>query len=196
MQACDYELGARWECGISTVQNEASRPMPMTILHQQGIHPHPGPDGNTITSIRDDPCWEAWGWNTWAEADPRELCATRVPSGGSPGETGNEIIVHDLTCNDEDGPTRQDQDVNDSFSDWYGYQSSVDHLCRGRRENVLGAEWIDEAAYARPPLTRMQAALSGPARHSSQDPSMNKLLRWQLGQGTTDSVPATVVQVP
>ncbi len=73
-----------------------------------------------------------------------------------------------------------DHEGNDGFSNWYGYPSSQDHLCRGRREAVLGTEWIDEAAYLKPPLSLLQAALSGRAMRSKEDPSCRKLHRWQL----------------
>ena len=56
-----YDYGASCNCVASEVQDELSRPMPATILQQQGIHPHPGPDYGTLTSIYDDECWEYWG---------------------------------------------------------------------------------------------------------------------------------------
>ena len=34
-------------------------------------------------------------------------------------------------------------EADDGFSDWYGYPSAQDHLCRGRREAVLGTAWMD-----------------------------------------------------
>lgn len=45
------------------------------------------------------------------------------------------------------------------FSDWYGYPPRQDHLCKGRREAVLGSELIDDYVYQRPPLSRLQAAI-------------------------------------
>ena len=58
-----YDYSASCNCVASEVQDELSRPMPATILQQQGIPPHPGPDNGTLTSIYDDECWEDWGWN-------------------------------------------------------------------------------------------------------------------------------------
>ena len=46
-----YEYGAPCNCVASEVQNELSRPMPLTILRQQGIHPNPGPEELTLVSI-------------------------------------------------------------------------------------------------------------------------------------------------
>ena len=123
---CDY--------GISGQQVEGDRPMPVTILRQQGLRPHPGHE-----SIWDDPCWEAWGMNAFAdgcpgelratqdttpESDPRELRATSDPLGGRPGDMSSGAVTHNLACDDEDGLDGcQDHNGYDGFSDWYGYPS-------------------------------------------------------------------------
>ena len=51
---------------------------------------------------------------------------------------------------------------------------------------MLGTAWVDEAAYLRPPLSRLQAALSSNVARSSEDPSCRKRLRWQLEEGQVD----------
>ena len=64
------------------------------------------------------------------------------------------VKVCDLTRLDgDDDSSHDDGNQADGLSDWYDYPSSVDHPCRGRREAVLGTEWIDEAAYLKPHLS-------------------------------------------
>ena len=75
-----YDYGASCKRVASEVQNELSRPMPVTILHRQGIHPHPGPGGPMLDSIMDDECWEQWGIPTGSDTggsttvNPGTLC--------------------------------------------------------------------------------------------------------------------------
>ena len=45
---------------------------------------------------------------------------------------------------------------------------------------MLGTAWVDEDAYLKPPLSRLQAALCSRIGRSSEDPSSKKLSRWLL----------------
>ena len=93
------------------------------------------------------------------------------------------LEVCDLTrMDDSDDSSHDGRDQADGFSDWYGDHSSIDHLCRGRRERVIGTEWIDEAAYFEPPPSMVRAALCSGTKRSDNDPSCRKLHRWQLEQ--------------
>ena len=71
-----YEYNGKCDYYANGLQDRGYRPMPVTILRRQGIHPHPGPNGTTTMHIKDDPCWEAWGMSTWADGDSWELRAT------------------------------------------------------------------------------------------------------------------------
>ena len=103
-----------------------------------------------------------------------EPCATALPG-------INAVEVSDTARIDSEHGDESDRDSsNDGLSDWFGYPSSVDHLCGGWREAVLGTAWIDEAAYLKPPLSLLQAALSGRAVRSREDPGCKQLLRLQL----------------
>ena len=176
-----YDYGASCNCVTSEVQDELSRPMPATILQQQGIHPHPGPDYGTLTSIYDDECWDYWGWN---KADGRtEVFDLAADDHAQDGRclNGRGANVCDPTAVDQDEQDHcRPDECNDGFSDWYGYPSSHDELCRGRRENVLGTAYIDEAEYFAPPPSMLQAALGSGDACSKEDPSSRKLHRWQI----------------
>ena len=165
--------------------------MPAAILRQQGIHPHPGPRGRGLVSMLDVEYWDQCGWTT-----PEAMALCHLNTGSMPCERPRHewwdvipdvlpqrdtVEACDLTRPDDDEVEGYDQaETNDGFSDWYGYPSSQEHLCRGRRESVLGTAWIDEEAYLRPPLSRLQAALCCHGERSMEDPSSKKLLRWQL----------------
>ena len=156
--------------------------MPVTILRQQGIHPNPGPRKQVLDSIMDDECWVQWGITSGSNADSQindnDMRAQWYL--GSPVLPG-PLEVCDLTrMDDSDDSSHDDADHADGFSDWYGDRSSIDHLCRGRREGVIGIEWIDASAYFEPPPSLIQAALNSGARRSADDPSCKKLHRWQL----------------
>lgn len=150
-----YEYDAPCNCDVSDVQNERSRPMPVTILHQQGVHPNPGPEDPDLVSIMDDECWMQWGmvqgYNADSQIDDNDKRAEWHPgSSVLPGA----LKVCDLTrMDDSDDSSHEERHHADGFSDWYGDRSSVDHLCRGRHEEVIGTEWIDEAAYFGTPLS-------------------------------------------
>ena len=178
MQAYDYELGADCDYDYCRVQSEHSRPMPITILHQQGIHPHPGPDGMALSSIMDDECWDQWGiteYGSRGEGVTGTLCYRE-----SLPLHVDRTSVHDLTVNDdESNESHDEQGEEDGFTDWYGDKSSIDRPCRGRNERVLGTEWIDEVAYFGPPPSLLQAALGSGAASSDNDPSCRKLCRKQ-----------------
>ena len=152
--------------------------MPAAVLRQQGIHPHPGPRDRDMVSILDEEYWDQCGWIT-----PEDVTLCPPSTGGMPLERPrqewwnviSDVLPHrdtvetcDLTRFDEEEVEGYDQaDTNDGFSDSYGYPSSQDHLCRGRRESVFGTVWIDEAAYLKPPLSSLQVALSGRVVRSS-----------------------------
>ena len=101
--------------------DEESRPKPVTILRQQGIHPNPGPDGQELVSILDDECWHLWEWTNDADKGTREPCATlaRVENSQVKGSRGRETVgVCDLTYLDGGEPDDSDlRDCNDGFSD-------------------------------------------------------------------------------
>ena len=146
---------------------DAARPPPAEMLRRQGIHPHPGPAVRKLHSILNDEYWERHGWKSLEVEEP-----VGTISRPQVFELSDEQeIIKD--CTDE-----EDEHEGDSgFLDWYGSPSSQDHLCRGRREGVLGAAWLDEAVYRRPPLYMLQAALSSNTAQSSEDPSCRKLMR-------------------
>ena len=144
-----YEYGAPCSCDANEVQNELARPMPVTILDQQGVHPNLGPEDPALVSIMDDECWMQWGmapgYNADSQIDDNDKRAEWQP-GSRVLPTAPEVC--DLTrMDDSDDSSHEDHSHADGFSDWYGDRSSIDHLCRGRREEVIGIEWIDEAAY-------------------------------------------------
>ena len=180
MQAYDYELRPYYEYDNCMVQSEQSRPMPITILHQQGIHPHPGPDAVALTSIISDECWEQWGMTSIAE--PADMLEPNVDEGVVAGAFCYQHFppVVGTRIDDSDDSLSHRSD-DDGFTDWYGDKSSVDHLCRGRYERVLGTEMIDEAAFFGQPPSLLQIALSSGAESSVKDPSCNKLCRNPIG---------------
>ena len=170
-----------------SLPDEEARPMPVETLRQQGIHPHPGPGWNRITSILDDECWQQWGWpqpedvDTVADGEVSTVVPQAPPS-IHPGGWSQELGMSD----DTEEPAESGAD--DGFSDWYGYPSAQDHLCRGRREAVLGTAWIDEAAYLGSPRSLIQIALSSHEAWSKDDPSSKKLHRWQLQEGLSGTI--------
>ena len=171
-----YEYGAPCNCDASEVQNERSRPMPVTILHQQGVHPNPGPEDPNLVSIMDDECWMQWGMTQGSVTDS-QIHDHEIKAGW---QMGSHVLPACTRIDDSDESSHEDCDHADGFSGWYGDRSSIDHLCRGRREEVIGTEWIDEAAYFGTPLSPLRAALCSGAKGSENDPSCRKLHRWQL----------------
>ena len=92
------------------------------------------------------------------------------------------VVDHGLTPDQVNGDGTN-QDENDAFSDWYGYESGCDLMCIGRREAVLGTAWMDEAAFFGPPPSRLRIALDSQTEWSEVDPSSRKVMRDER-QGT------------
>ena len=132
-----------------------------------------------MDSIYDDSCWEQWGWQ---RPGPDYVVSDEVvamPLGA---------VEHQLSS-DEGSSMSADPEDEDSFSDWYGNLSACDHLSRGRREEVLGKEWVDEVAFFGPPPSRLRMALDSHTQWSSDDPSSKKMSpdeRKKVAQLSTD----------
>ena len=100
-------------------------------------------------------------------------------------------VVHSTRSDDDDDELGEAACIRDTgFFDWYGDPSRHDHLCRGRREAVIGSELVADYAhqpYQWPPLSRLQAAiLSGGL--VGEDPSSEKKQRWGYDDSWQDEL--------
>ena len=85
-----------------------------------------------LHSILNDEYWDHHGWTALEDE-------ARTPTANIP-----EVVE----LSDEQGDdVEDDPEIDyDGFSDWYGSPSSHDHLCRGRREAVLGTARLPSPA--------------------------------------------------
>ena len=153
--------------------DEGRRPPPRHLLLEQGIHPHPGPmqvdategdevdgfDPNTFLFLGSDPMH--YGLSLHGMQGPSEFFAAGPSDTVNDNETSEEELIEDCSDNQPPTPfsiTGGDDDEDDElgedagnrssgFLDWYGDTTRHDHLCRGRREAVIGREMITDYAH-------------------------------------------------